>query len=157
MKITLLVVGKTSIEYLQSGIEIYQNRIKRYVNFQMEVIPALKNTKNLSEDEIKAKEGELILSKILPGEFVVLLDEKGKELSSIDFSSLISGKMLSGLKNLVFVIGGAYGFSPSIYTRFPERLRISSMTFSHQIIRLIFLEQLYRAFTILNNEPYHHE
>lgn len=136
---------------------MYQSRIKRYIPFQIEVISNLKNVKNLSEDELKIKEGEAILNKISNNDFLVLLDERGKNLTSIEFSTFIQSKMVQGMKNLVFLIGGAYGFSFAVYERSNDQLKLSSMTFSHQIIRIIFMEQLYRAFSILNNEPYHHE
>lgn len=157
MKIKLLVVGKTTDEYIQAGMDNYIKRIKRYIGFDIEIIPALKNTKNLSINQIKEKEGELITGKLQSGELLILLDEKGKQMNSIDFSKMIQQQMLQGLKNVVFVIGGAYGFSQNVYQKASSKLSISQMTFSHQIIRLIFLEQLYRAFTIINNEPYHHE
>lgn len=157
MKIKLLVVGKTTDEYIQAGMDNYIKRIKRYIGFDIEIIPALKNTKNLSINQIKEKEGELITGKLQSGELLILLDEKGKQMNSIDFSKMIQQQMLQGFKNVVFVIGGAYGFSQNVYQKASSKLSISQMTFSHQIIRLIFLEQLYRAFTIINNEPYHHE
>jgi len=157
MKITLLLVGKTSDDYIQKGMDNYLKRMKRYISFSVEMIPALKNAKSLSKDQIKDKEGQLILSKISETDFLLLLDENGKEMSSVGFSEYLKKMMLQSVKNLVFVVGGAYGFSPQVYERGNSKLSISQMTFSHQIIRLIFMEQIYRAFTIINNEPYHHE
>jgi 23S rRNA (pseudouridine1915-N3)-methyltransferase len=157
MKITLILVGKTTDKPIEVGMDKYTKRIQRYLPFQIEVIPALKNAKKMSESEIKQKEGDLILHKTASTDHIVLLDEKGKEFTSVLFSKFIRKKMLHGMKNLVFIIGGAYGFSDAVYQRANSKIALSQMTFSHQIIRLIFLEQLYRAFTIINNEPYHHE
>ena len=147
MKFILLVVGKT----------VYVERTKHYTSFDMEVIPELKNTKSLSMEQQKEKEGELILKAIQPGDVVVLLDEHGKEFRSIEFADWIEKKMHTVNKRLVFIIGGPYGFAPSVYAAAQEKISLSKMTFSHQMIRLIFVEQLYRAMTILNNGPYHHE
>ncbi len=157
MKITLLFVGKTSDKNIDTGIDKYFNRLKRYIQFDIEVIPALKNTRSLSETQIKEKEGDLILSKLNTSDYVVLLDERGKELTSLKFADFIQKRMIQSSKNLVFIVGGAYGFSESVYKKASYKLSLSQMTFSHQIIRLIFMEQIYRAFTIINNEPYHHE
>jgi len=157
MKITLILVGKSTDKPVEVGMDKYSKRIQRYLPFQLEVIPALKNAKKMSEAEIKQKEGDLILNKISTSDHIVLLDEKGKEYTSVLFSSFIKKKMIHGMKSLVFIIGGAYGFSDAVYQRANSKLAISQMTFSHQLIRLIFLEQLYRSFTIINNEPYHHE
>ncbi len=157
MKITLILMGKTSDKPVEVGMIKYTKRIHRYLPFQLEVIPALKNAKKMSEAEIKQKEGDLILNKISASDHIVLLDEKGKEYTSVLFSSFIKKKMLHGMKTLVFIIGGSYGFSDAVYQRAQSKLALSQMTFSHQLIRLIFLEQLYRSFTIINNEPYHHE
>ncbi len=157
MKITLILVGKTTDKPVEVGMDKYTKRIQRYLPFQLEVIPALKNAKKMSEAEIKQKEGDLILNKISSSDHIVLLDEKGKEYTSVLFSSFIKKKMIHGMKSLVFIIGGAYGFSDAVYLRAQSKLALSQMTFSHQLIRLIFLEQLYRSFTIINNEPYHHE
>lgn len=157
MKIKLLVVGKTKDSALQSLIEDYCKRLNHYSNFELQVIPDLKKTKNLSQIEIKEKEGILILNQIENSDWLVLLDEKGKEFTSLQFSAFLQKKMNSGHKQLVFVIGGAYGFSQSVYQRANEKIAFSKMTFSHQMIRLFATEQIYRAFTILNNEPYHHE
>ena len=157
MKIKLLAIGKTDDKNLQTLIEVYQNRLKHYINFELEVIPDIKNAKNLSEPEQKEKEGELILKKLIPTDVLILLDEKGKEYRSVDFSKYLQKKMNSGIKQLVFVIGGPYGFSEEVYKKSTGKISLSKMTFSHQMIRLFVVEQLYRAFTILRNEPYHHE
>lgn len=157
MKITLLVVGKTEQEYLTKGIEEYCKRLKFYVQFNMETIPALKNNKNLSESEQKQKEGELILAQISPSDKVVLLDENGTQFGSVAFSESLQKKMVGSVRQLTFVIGGPYGFSDDVYARANEKMSLSPMTFSHQMVRLIFVEQLYRAFTIINGEPYHHK
>ena len=157
MKICLLVIGKTDEEYLRQGLEIFTRRIPHYILFEMKVIPDIKNSKNLSEEQQKDKEGELILQQVLTSDEVFLLDEKGMEVSSVGFARFLEKKMLSGLRRLVFVIGGPYGFSSGVYSRANGKLSLSKMTFSHQMVRLIFTEQLYRAFTILKGEPYHHE
>ena len=157
MKISLIVVGKTTDKAVIMGVEKYLKRMKRYISFKTEVIPALKNTKNISEKEIKHKEGELILNKLQAGDFLVLLDENGKEYNSVSFASFIEKKMIHGTRHLVFLIGGAYGFSEAVYQKSQHKIALSQMTFSHQIIRMIFMEQIYRVFTIINKEPYHHE
>ena len=157
MKTILLVVGRTVEPHFITAINDYVQRTKRYLTFDMEVIPELKNTRNLSTDVQKEKEGELILKALQPGDFVVLLDEGGKEMRSIEFADYMKRKMNTVGKRLVFIIGGPYGFSQRIYEAAQEKLSLSRMTFSHQIVRAIFAEQIYRAFTILNNEPYHHE
>ena len=157
MKISLLVIGKTDEAYLQKGLEIFLKRIPHYVPFEMKLIPDIKNAKNLSEEQQKDKEGELILQQILPSDELYLLDENGLEASSVDFARFLEKKMLSGIKRLVFVIGGPYGFSGNVYSRAIGKISLSKMTFSHQMVRLIFAEQLYRAFTILKGEPYHHQ
>ena len=156
MKIKLIVVGKTSAEYLKSGELEYQQRLKHYVSFEETIIPDIKNPKNISKSELKNREGNLILSKIDNSDEVVLLDDKGKMFSSIDFSSYLSEKMIRSTKSLVFVVGGAFGFSDAVYQRANNKLSLSKMTFSHQMVRLFMIEQLYRGFTILKNEPYHH-
>lgn len=156
MTIKLLAIGKTDSKALQGLIDVYAKRLQHYVKFELELIPDLKNSKNLSEDQQKIKEGELILKKISPTDVLVLLDEKGKFLSSTEFSSYLQKKMNSGIKQLVFLIGGPYGFSQEIYTAAAGKISLSKMTFSHQMIRLFITEQVYRAFTILKNEPYHH-
>ena len=157
MKIKLLVIGKTDDKNLGQLIEKYQQRLNRYVNFEIEIIPDIKNVKNLNQVQQKQKEGELILSKLKNTDQLVLLDEKGKEFRSLDFASYLQKKMNSGIKQLVLVIGGPYGFSESVYKKSTGKVSLSKMTFSHQMIRLFIVEQLYRGFTILKNEPYHHE
>lgn len=157
MKITLLLIGKTNDDYLKKGIGIYQDRLKNYITFELKTIPELKKTKSLSELQQKEQEGQLILELLKPQDTVLLLDEHGEEYSSVNFSAFLQKKMLSGIKNLIFVIGGPYGFSDKVYQRANGKISLSKMTFSHQMIRLIFIEQLYRAFTILKGEPYHHE
>lgn len=157
MKIILLVIGKTDDAYLKTGIEKFEKRLKHYLPYEMKVIPDLKKTKNLSTSQQKIQEGQLIVQNFNPGDFFVLLDENGKNYSSVDFSKMIEQRMVSGLKRLVFVIGGPYGFSDEVYAKAHSKISLSKMTFSHQMVRLIFTEQLYRAMTILKNEPYHHE
>jgi 23S rRNA (pseudouridine1915-N3)-methyltransferase len=156
MQIKLLTVGKTDHPAIQQLIEEYAGRLTHYIRFELEVIPDLKNTKSLSELIQKEKEGDLILKKIQSSDELILLDERGKSFGSMEFSELVQKKMNSGLKQLVFVIGGPYGFSEPVYQRANAKISISKMTFSHQMIRPFFIEQLYRAFTILRNEPYHH-
>ena len=157
MKIKLLAIGKTDNKHLIQLIEEYQNRLKHYIKFELEVIPDIKNVKNLSEVQQKEKEGALILSKLQNTDDLVLLDDKGKHFTSIEFSQYLQKKMNSGIKQLVFVIGGPYGFSDTVYKKAIAKISLSKMTFSHQMIRLFTVEQIYRAFTILKNEPYHHE
>ena len=157
MTIKLLVIGKTDSTQLEQLIVVYQKRLGYYINFKMEVIPDLKKTKNLSQEQQKDKEGALILKQLVSTDTLILLDEGGKQFSSIDFSGYLQKKMNSGLKQLVFVIGGPYGFSDSVYKAASGKISLSKMTFSHQMVRLFMVEQLYRAFTILKNEPYHHQ
>ena len=157
MKIELFVVGKTNHNYLSPGIEDYLKRINRYIQFSIRCISDAKNTKNLSQQKQKNAEGQNILVAIDNSDYVVLLDEHGKEYKSIEFASLIDKKMQTVAKRLVFVVGGPYGFSEDVYKRANEKISLSKMTFPHDLIRLIFVEQLYRAFSILNHEPYHHE
>jgi 23S rRNA (pseudouridine1915-N3)-methyltransferase len=157
MKITLLTVGKTTNANLVALQDEYQNRLKFYIPFEMVVIPELKNTKNLSIAEQQEKEADLILKQLETSDEVVLLDDKGKQFTSMGFSEYISKKMLASHKRMVFVVGGPYGFSERVYSRANGKVSLSAMTFSHQMIRLIFVEQLYRAMTILKGEPYHHE
>ena len=157
MKISLVVIGKTDGAYFVDAINEYKNRLVHYIPFEMEVIPDIKNVKNLREDQQKEKEGELILKTLQPGDYLVLLDEHGKSFTSMEFATYIERKMHVVPKRLVFVIGGPYGFSEAVYKAASEKISLSKMTFSHQMIRLIFVEQIYRAMTILNNEPYHHE
>ena len=157
MKIELAVIGKTSIGYLKQGIDEYIKRLKHYVPFEIKYIDDIKNTKNISEDQQKRTEGAKIHSLLDKSDFVVLLDEHGKEYTSMQYSSYIQKRMLSGVKKVVFVIGGPYGFSQEVYDRANDKISFSKMTFNHEMIRLIFTEQLYRAYTIINHEPYHHE
>lgn len=157
MTIKLLAIGKTDDKNLQALIAEYQKRLGFYIKFQFEIIPDLKKTKHLSEDQQKQKEGELILSKLSASDAVVLLDENGKQMDSVGFSEYLQKHMNSGIKQLVLVIGGPYGFSPEVYQKATAKLSFSKMTFSHQMIRLFVIEQLYRGFTILRNEPYHHQ
>lgn len=156
MKIALLVVGKTDNRWLKEAIEDYNKRLTHYFPFEITTIPDIKNVKNLSEAQQKEKEGELILKNLQPGDYCVLLDEKGKEFTSVQFSVYLEKKTHT-IRRIVFIIGGPYGFSETIYKTASEKISLSKMTFSHQMIRLIFIEQLYRACTILNNEPYHHQ
>ncbi|HJG89314.1 23S rRNA (pseudouridine(1915)-N(3))-methyltransferase RlmH [Barnesiella viscericola] len=157
MKIVLLVVGKTTESYFVQGIDEYSKRLAHYVPFELTVIPELRNTKSLSADQQKEREADLILKALQPGDYVVLLDEHGREFTSLQFASYLEKKMANIAKRLVFVVGGPYGFSNRVYQAAQEKISLSKMTYSHQMIRLIFTEQLYRAMTILNNEPYHHE
>lgn len=157
MTIKLIAIGKTDNKAIIELIEEYTKRLNFYVKFELEIIPDLKNTKSLSEQLQKEKEGELILKKTIPSDDLILLDERGKSYSSMDFSQFIQKKMNSGLKQLIFVIGGPYGFSDSVYARSNGKVSLSKMTFSHQMIRPFFIEQIYRAFTILRGEPYHHQ
>ena len=157
MKIILLVVGKSTDSNLIKLQEEYQNRLKYYIPFEMQVIPELKNTKNLSISEQTEKEADLILKQLENSDEVVLLDEKGKQYSSMGFTEFLSKKMLASHKRMIFVVGGPYGFSERVYQRANGKISLSSMTFSHQMIRVIFVEQVYRAMTILKGEPYHHE
>jgi 23S rRNA (pseudouridine1915-N3)-methyltransferase len=157
MKITLFAVGKTDDSRIEQLTQMYVDRLQHYINFELELIPDLKKTKNLSEDQQKNEEGKLILNKLEKSDFVTILDEKGKKYTSINFAELINKRSVSGLKRLVFIIGGPYGFSADVYIRANSKLSLSDMTFSHQMVRLFAVEQIYRAFTILRNEPYHHE
>lgn len=157
MKFALLVVGRTVEKHYITAINDYVERIKHYTPFDMEVIPELKNTKSLSMEQQKEKEGELILKALQPGDVVVLLDEHGKEFRSIEFAEWAEKKMHTVNKRLVFIIGGPYGFSKDVYAAAQEKISLSKMTFSHQMIRLIFVEQLYRTMNILAGGPYHHE
>ena len=157
MKTILLVVGRTVEQHYITAINDYIQRTKRYITFDMEVIPELKNTKSLSMEVQKEKEGELILKSLQPGDVIVLLYEHGKEMLSLEFADYMKRKMNTVNKRLVFIIGGPYGFSEKVYQAANEKISMSKMTFSHQMIRLIFVEQIYRAMTILNGGPYHHE
>ena len=156
MKLKIILVGKTEEDYLKHGIDKYQKRLKNYLTLEIIEIPALKNTKKLSIEQQKAKEGELILQKVEKSDLMVILDEKGKEFSSMAFSKYFQTKMNSGIKSLCFIIGGPYGFSSEVYSVAQQKIALSKMTFSHQMIRLLLFEQCYRAMSILRNEPYHH-
>ena len=157
MKVALVLVGKTVNKHFVELIDEYAGRVKHYIGFDIITIPELKNTKSLSADQQQQQEGELILKQMQAGDHVVLLDEHGKEFRSVEFSKWVEQKMQTVNKRLVFVIGGPYGFSPDVYAKANEKISLSKMTFSHQMVRLIFVEQLYRAMTIIRGEPYHHE
>lgn len=157
MKITLIAVGKTSTDYIERAIAEYVKRVNRYIPMELCVIPDIKAAKGLSEDNQKQREGQAILAALQPGDMVVLLDERGKEFTSREFSTMIERRMVQGLKRLVFVIGGPYGFSKEVYSRADDKLSLSRMTFTHEMVRLFFTEQLYRAMTIMRGEPYHHD
>ena len=157
MQITLIAIGKTDKSELEELISVYEKRLKYYIKFQLEIIPDIKNRKNLSEAQQKEKEGELILAQLQPTDTLILLDEKGKQYTSVDFAQFLQKKMNSGIKNLVLAIGGPYGFSDAVYAKSSGKISLSKMTFSHQMVRLFIVEQIYRGFTILRNEPYHHQ
>ncbi|MGQ2984736.1 23S rRNA (pseudouridine(1915)-N(3))-methyltransferase RlmH [Flavobacterium sp.] len=157
MNIKLLAIGKTDNKALQQLMDDYMKRLSFYIRFELEVIPDIKNAKNMSEAQQKEKEGDIILSKLSPTDQLILLDENGKTFSSVGFSDELQKKMNSGIKTLVFVIGGPYGFSKEVYAKAQGKVSLSAMTFSHQMVRLFFIEQVYRAFTILRGEPYHHQ
>lgn len=156
MKLTLLLTGKTTDAHLQALIDDYVKRLTHYVPFSMQVLPDLKNAKALSMEQVKEQEGQLILKALTPNQEVILLDEHGREFRSMEFADYVQRKMASG-RDVTFVVGGPYGFSKAVYDRADGQVSISKMTFSHQMIRLLFTEQLYRAMTILHHEPYHHE
>ena len=157
MKITLLAIGKTNAKYLQEGIEQYIKRLSHYIPFEFKILPDVKTTKGLTQEKQKEMEGQMFLNCIQSGDVIVLLDEKGKEMTSREFSVYLDKKMVTVAKNLIFVIGGPYGFSQEMYNRANEKLSLSKMTFSHEMIRMFFIEQIYRAMTILKGEPYHHD
>lgn len=157
MRTYLILIGKTTNSHIVSLIDDYASRLKHYIGFDIITIPELKNTKSLSAEQQKQQEGELILKQLQAGDHVVLLDEHGKELRSVEFSHYMEQRIQTVSKRLVFIIGGPYGFSPDVYAKANEKLSLSKMTFSHQMVRLIFVEQLYRAMTIMRGEPYHHE
>lgn len=157
MKISLITVGKTDIAWVRQGLDMYVSRLKHYAPFELVEIPELKNVSALTKDQIKLKEGELIMKLVKHSDDLVLLDEHGREFRSIEFARYLEDKMISSGRDIVFVVGGAYGFSPDVYSRANGKISLSKMTFSHQIVRTIFAEQLYRAFTIIKGEPYHHE
>ncbi len=157
MHLTLLTVGKTDIPWVRDGLEMYVSRLKHYVPFELREIPELKGVSALSREQIKEREGELILKQLKPSDDVILLDEHGQEYRSVELADWLGRRLSASGRDLVFVIGGAYGFSDAVYGRAGGKLSLSKMTFSHQLVRTIFAEQLYRAFTILRGEPYHHE
>lgn len=157
MKITLLTVGKTDKDWVKEGLDIYVSRLKHYIPFSVVEIPELKNVSALSKDQIKTREGELILKNVRPTDDVILMDERGKQYTSVELARVLQDKISYIGKDIVFVIGGAYGFSDDVYSRADSKISLSKMTFSHQMVRAIFAEQIYRAFTIMRGEPYHHE
>lgn len=157
MKITLLTVGKTDKDWVRQGMDIYVSRLKHYITFSVIEIPELKNVSALTKEQIKVREGELILKNVKPADDLVLLDERGKEYTSVELAKVIQDKISYVGKDIVYVIGGAYGFSDAVYQRADSRMSLSRMTFSHQMVRAIFVEQIYRVFTIMRGEPYHHE
>ena len=157
MKITLLTVGKTDKDWVRQGMDIYVSRLKHYIPFAVVEIPELKNVSALTKDQIKMREGELILKNIKPADDLILLDERGKEYTSVELAKVIQDQISYVGKDMVYVIGGAYGFSDAVYQRANSKISLSRMTFSHQMVRAIFVEQIYRAFTIMKGEPYHHE
>ena len=156
MKITLLTVGKTDVRWVREGLELYVSRLSHYVRFSLKEIPELKNVSAFTKEQIKEKEGDLILYSLTAGDFVVLLDERGRKYRSVEFADFIRERLNRGA-DMVFVVGGAYGFPQKVYSRADSMMSLSDMTFSHQMVRTIFAEQLYRAFTIIRGEPYHHE
>ncbi len=156
MHITLLTMGKTDIRWVAEGLEMYSSRLVHYVPFSVKELPELKGAGSLSHEQIKAKEGEALLKALKPADTVVLLDERGEQFSSLEFAARV-GKYLQAGRDLVFIVGGAYGFSPAVYSRADSSVSLSRMTCSHQLVRTVFAEQLYRAFTILRGEPYHNE
>ena len=157
MNIELIVVGKTDQKEVEALVEIYAKRINRYCKFSITTLADVRNTKNMASSRQKQLEGEMILKLISEGDWLVLMDERGRQFTSMEYADWLQKRMLSGVKRLAIVIGGPYGFSEDVYKRANEKISLSKMTFSHQIVRAIFAEQLYRAFTILHNEPYHHE
>lgn len=156
MRITLLTVGKTDIKWVSEGLEVYSSRLRHYIPFDIKEIPELKNVSALSRDQIKTQEGKLILKSVKDSDLLILLDERGREFRSVEFADFLQKKFSQG-RDIVFVIGGAYGFSPEVYDRADSMISLSKMTFSHQMVRTIFAEQLYRALTIMKGESYHHE
>ena len=157
MELKLVTVGKTDVKWVKEGLDLYVSRLRHYVPFTLVEIPQLKNVSAFSQEQIKEKEGELILRQAAPGDSLILLDERGKEYRSVEWAEWLQARLSRGGKGLVFVIGGAYGFSQAVYDRAEGEVSLSRMTFSHQMVRTIFAEQLYRAFTIIRGEPYHHE
>ncbi len=157
MQVTLLCIGKTGKKFLEEGEQEYLKRLRHYISFQMQIVPDIKQAKSLSQNQVKQREGELILEKVSASDTLILLDEKGKEYSSLGFSGYLQDQFNRGGKHIYFVVGGPYGFSDDVYQRANGKISLSRMTFSHQMIRLFFIEQVYRAMTILRNEPYHHQ
>lgn len=157
MKIAIIAVGKTSTDYVARGVDEFIKRSNRYISVELSVIPDIRTSKALTEESQKQQEGKAILAAMQPGDIVILLDERGKELTSREFSALIERRMVQGIKRLVFVIGGPYGFSKEVYDRADSKLSLSRMTFTHEMVRLFFMEQIYRAMTIMRGEPYHHD
>jgi len=157
MNLILLTVGKTDVKWVKEGLDLYASRLKHYIPFSIVEIPELKKVASLTRQQIKEKEGELILKQVGPQDILVLLDEHGREYRSLEFADFLEKQLATGAKNLIFTVGGAYGFSDAVYDRANWKISLSKMTFSHQMVRTIFAEQLYRAFTILKGEPYHHE
>ncbi|MCQ2133921.1 MAG: 23S rRNA (pseudouridine(1915)-N(3))-methyltransferase RlmH [Bacteroidales bacterium] len=157
MKITLLTMGRTDVAWVRTGLELYVSRLAHYIPFNLVEIPELKNVSALSKEQIKTKEGEILLSQVRTSDDVILLDEHGKQYRSVEFAQFLRDKMSRSGKDIVFIVGGAYGFSDAVYARANGKMSLSAMTFSHQMVRTIFAEQLYRAFTIIKGEPYHHE
>jgi 23S rRNA (pseudouridine1915-N3)-methyltransferase len=157
MKLCLLFVGKTDADYIKKGYEVYEKRLSHYLPIETIIIPDLKKVKNLSENQQKQLEGQAILNQLKPTDKLVLLDEKGKDFTSIKFADFMQKEMNAGLKRLILVIGGPYGFSDAVYQKAQGKISLSKMTFSHQMVRMFLIEQAYRAMTILKNEPYHHE
>ena len=157
MKITLLTVGKTEDAYIKDGIDKFVKRLKHYTKLEITDLPELKNTKALTQEQQKSREAELILKKLTVTDHVVLLDEKGLEFSSVQFAEYLDKKAIGSVQSMIFIIGGPYGFDASVYQRANAQLALSRMTFSHQMVRLFFVEQLYRAYTIIKGEPYHHQ
>jgi len=157
MKVECWVIGKTAFSYLEEGVNTYIKRLHHYLPFQYKQLPDVKNAKNLSTKQLKEKEGAIILKALAPNDHLILLDENGKQFSSRAFSKMLEQLLMSTHKRVIFLIGGAYGFSEAVYQRSNRKMSLSNMTFSHQMVRLIFLEQLYRGMTILKNEPYHHD
>ncbi|MCB0618608.1 MAG: 23S rRNA (pseudouridine(1915)-N(3))-methyltransferase RlmH [Saprospiraceae bacterium] len=157
MKVELWQIGKTAFPYLREGMDVYEKRIRRYLPFEVVTLPDIRHAAKLSVEELQRQEGERILGKIQPQDYLILLDERGKTGNSREFAEFLQKGLLGSHRRIVFQIGGAYGFSEEVYRRADRKIALSAMTFSHQLVRLIFLEQLYRAFSILHNEPYHHD
>lgn len=157
MNIDLVVTGKTNINYISEGVNVYAGRLRNYTNFSVITLPDVKNAKSLTPELLKEREGDQLIKTLEKYDYVVFLDDKGKEHTSTGFAEWLNKKTGTGIRKMCFVVGGAYGFSQEAYKRAQEKMSVSKMTFSHQMIRLLFTEQLYRAFTILNGEPYHHE